>query len=102
VSSQVYNITVVPNDRGDTTPSAVVLTGVQHIPKFNRLTPDEVRIILALYRVENKNVDLVATINVPMISGDNGSVGEGEWESAKTDFEKFVTSLRIVDYGLFA
>ena len=90
------------NDRGDATPSATVLTGTQYISKFNQSTLDEVRILLALYRVEAKNVDLVVTMNVPITSEDGGGVGENGWENATKVFDEVVRSLKIVDFNLFA
>jgi Ran-interacting Mog1 protein len=101
VSCEVQSVTVIPNDRRDATPSAIVLTGVQHVRKFNSATADKVRIILALYRVERKKVDLVVTINIPMTSSDSGSVSEEGWKMAQADFQTFVTSLRIIDFDLF-
>lgn len=70
--------------------------------KFNSQTTDEVRILLALYRVPHKNVDLVMTMNVPMTSADGGAVSEDDWGSARGIFDEAARSLRIVDYGLFA
>lgn len=72
------------------------------VEKFNKKTPDEVRILLALYRVPNKKVDLVMTMNVPMASADGGASSEADWVSAKDAFDVAAKSLRIVDYGLFA
>lgn len=95
-------MTVIPNDRGDNTPSAIVLAGVQHVPKFNLTTPDEVRILMALYRVEDKQIDLVVTFNVPVLSQDDGEVGQEGWEAAKSHFDAFIQSLRIIDFDLFA
>jgi hypothetical protein len=95
-------VTVVPNDRGDDTPSAIVLRGSQRVPKFNRTTPDDVRIFMALFRVEHKEIDLVVTFNVPVMTLDRGAVGSEGLEQAESDFNKFVTSFRICDYGLFA
>lgn len=54
---------------------------------------------MALYRVKHKNVDLVVTFNIPIESEDGGAVKE---EAVQKDFENFVTSLQIVDFGLFA
>lgn len=80
----------------------MVLVGTQHIPKFNRTTSDEVRILMGLFRVERKPIDLVVTSNVPMQSEDGGAVGEDGWNAARADFDNLVRSLRIVDFGLFA
>ena len=94
--TEVWNI---PNGRGDETPSAIALRGVQHVQKFNRTTLDEVHILMAIFRVDDKNVDLVVTFNVPVPSDDN-SAHEG-LASARTEFETFVRSLRIIDFDLF-
>jgi hypothetical protein len=95
-------VKVIPNDRGDDTPSAIVLSGLQNVPKFNRTNPDEVQILMALYRVEQKHIDLVITFNIPTRSEDSGAVSPEGLATATSHFESFVQSLRIVDYGLFA
>ena len=102
-STTVHDVTTVPNDReGDATPSLTILTGTQHVRKFNRKHSDEVRIAMCIYRVQEKNIDLVVTTNVPMISDDGGAVGEQGWADAKVDFDAMIKSLKIVDFGLFA
>lgn len=98
----VHDVKVIPNDRGDDTPSAIVLSGTQNVPKFNRTTPDKVQILMALYRVEQKNIDLVVTFNIPTQSDDGGAVGTEGLDTATSHFNSFIQSLRIVDYGLFA
>ena len=96
-------VSAVPNERGDTTPSATVLEGLQHVPKFNATSADEVIIHMALFRVESKGIDLVVTFNVPFKSIDGGAVSDEDGQrKAKADFDKFVRSLCIVDFGLFA
>ncbi|KAF8969805.1 hypothetical protein BDZ97DRAFT_160880 [Flammula alnicola] len=101
-SATVESVVMIPNDRGDGTPSAIVLKGVQMVPKFNHTTPDKVQIFMALFRVESKAADLVLTFNVPVESVDGGAVDSGGLENAEADFNTFVRSLRIVDFGLFA
>jgi hypothetical protein len=101
-SSTVHTIDVIPNDRGDNTPSPVILTGVQLVSKFNRTNPDQVRILMGLFRVQNNDIDLVVTYNVPVQSEDGGAVGEQGWDAANADFCSLVSSLKIVDFGLFA
>ncbi|OSD02864.1 Mog1p/PsbP-like protein [Trametes coccinea BRFM310] len=101
--SQVVNETVdMPNDSNGSTPNPVVLYGTQTVQKFNSASADEVRILLALYRVPEKNVDLVMTMNVPMTSADGGAVSEDDWGTARDVFHVAARSLRILDYGLFA
>lgn len=101
-SHNVESTTVIPNDRGDNTPSPVVVVGTQQIKKFNRPTPDDVRIFLALYRVESKNVDLVLSMNIPLRTSDGQSVPESDQTAARQVFDTAVRSLRIIDFGLFA
>ena len=57
---------------------------------------------MALYRIENKNTDVVVTFNVPVQSEDGGAVDEPGLARARQEFETFSRSLRIVDYSLFA
>jgi hypothetical protein len=94
---------IIPNGRGgsDRTPSAIVLTGVQSVPKFRQSEPDEVRILMALYRVDWKNADLVITFNVPILVASRGGVTPEEANAADADFDTFVRGLVIVDDGLF-
>ena len=101
-TKHVNETTDVSNGSNGATPNPVVLYGTQTIQKFNSTSADEVRILLALYRVLGKNVDLVMTMNVPMVSADGGAVSEADWDQAKAAFEIAAKSLRIVDYGLFA
>ncbi|GLB35333.1 putative ran-interacting Mog1 protein [Lyophyllum shimeji] len=102
VSKTVNDIDIVPNERGDATPPAAVLSGVQEVPKFNRGIPDEVHVFMALYRVELKNIDLVVTFNVPTRSEDGGAVSAEGLATARVHFDTFVRSLQIVDFSLFA
>ncbi|KAF9483808.1 Mog1p/PsbP-like protein [Pholiota conissans] len=101
-SATIESVSVVPNDRGDETPSAIVLKGVQMVPKFNHTTPDKVEILMALFRVESKGIDLVLTFNVPFESVDEGLTNDVTVVKANADFDTFVRSLRIVDFGVFA
>ncbi|CAL1704148.1 unnamed protein product [Somion occarium] len=97
----VQDITHIPNDRGDDTPSHTVLSGRQQVTKFNRTIPDEIQIFMAVYRVEHKNVDLVLTMNIPVTSADAGAVGEGGIPAARQDFDVAARSLQILDFNLF-
>ena len=83
------------------TPAPAALYGTQHAAKYNRNTPDEVLIFLALFRVAEKNVDLVLTFNVPVATQDDGALGEQAVNTAKEQFETAVRSLKIVDMSLF-
>lgn len=101
-SAIVNAVAVIPNTRGDNTPPAIILSGVQLVPKFKLTTPDQVRVLMALFRVEDKRVDLVVTFNIPMNSqDDDGAVDEEGWNDMQIHFHAFVKSLRIVDFGLF-
>lgn len=100
-SYSVENTIIVPDDSGDETPSPVVLVGTQKVKKFNIPTPDDIRIYLALYRVESKNVDLVMSMNVPLLSSDGQTVSDKDQLAAKQVFDTAAQSLRIVDFALF-
>ncbi|KAF8874630.1 hypothetical protein CPB84DRAFT_1797299 [Gymnopilus junonius] len=101
-SAKVESVSVIPNDRGDDTPLAIVLRGEQSVQKFNYSTPDTVMILMALFRIESKSVDLVATCNVPLQAVDGGAVSNRELENVQRDFDTVVRTLRVVDFGLFA
>jgi hypothetical protein len=79
-----------------------ILRGEQLVPKFNMVEPDLVHIFMALLRVEAKNIDIVVTFNVPVKSAGGGAVGEEALKLAEKDFDSFVHSLRIIDFGLFS
>ncbi|KAJ7098130.1 hypothetical protein B0H15DRAFT_772911 [Mycena belliarum] len=100
-STGVDAVVIIPNTRDDNTPPAIRLTGVQTVPKFNLATPDQVRILMALFRVEDKHVDLVVTFNAPVVSQDDGALSEDGWAAMQLHFDAFIRSLRIVDFGLF-
>ncbi|KAJ8078569.1 hypothetical protein AAF712_001430 [Marasmius tenuissimus] len=101
-SEKVDSVSVIPNDRGDKTPSAIVLSGMQSVSKYNRTQVDEVRILMALYRVEEKPIDLVVTFNVPLTSADGGAIDAQGLKAVEQQFDTFIRSLKIVDFGLFA
>jgi hypothetical protein len=89
--------TPIARQPGDATPVPIVLTGVQYARKFNRTYEDEVRILMGLYRVEQKNTDMVVTMNIP-----SGSVVNTGGQGYQAVFEQLIRSLRIVDFDLFA
>ncbi|KAJ2930054.1 hypothetical protein H1R20_g7020, partial [Candolleomyces eurysporus] len=103
-SSTVTEVTVVPNDRGgnDKTPSAIVLKGEQLVPKFNKRTPDRVKILMAVFRVQDKNIDVVVTFNIPVEAVDGGALAAEDAAKVESDFGALVKSFRIVDFSLFA
>lgn len=102
MTSEVVSVNIIPNDRGDATPSIITLSGVQRVPKFNKTNPDEVRILMALYRVVSNGIDLVVTFNIPVISEDGGAVQGENLNQAQAQFDLFSRSLRIEDFGVFA
>ncbi|KAF8590522.1 Mog1p/PsbP-like protein [Ramaria rubella] len=80
------------------TPRPIVLHGEQEARKFNRSIADQVRVYLALYRVESKRVDVVLTVNAPLsVEGGNSQPDE----KAGQTFNDAASSLTIVDFGLF-
>ena len=103
ISHDVVDVTTIPNDRGDDDrmPSAIVLSGIQSVPKFNRSTPDEVRIFMALFRVAWKNADLVVSFNVPTRPAEGKGVTQEQFDAAQSDFDIFIRKLAIVDDRLF-
>lgn len=99
-NSRVLEIRQLSNEEGDT-PAPTVLTGTQAVRKFNSSRPDEIRVLLAVYRVSSHNIDLVLHMNVPMKTSDGGAVNEEQWLAARDAFMVATRSLRIVDFGLF-
>jgi hypothetical protein len=96
-------VEMIANSRtDDVTPHAMRLSGIQMVPKFNRETPDKVLILMALYRVTEKSVDMVVTFNVPLESEDGGAVSNEDLPSINSQFDQFTRSFRILDFGLFA
>ena len=72
------------------------------MPKFNLTTADQVRIVMAVFRVESKSVDVVVTFNIPIVSVDGGAVGNEGVARSEAHFDTFIRSFRIIDFGLFA
>lgn len=92
---------VMRNDRGDQTPSPIILHGSQRIRKFNAIAVDDVDILIALFRVNSrgKSADLVVSANIPRSS--EGSVGEERAVTITSEFNSLISSLRIIDHNLF-
>ncbi|TFK26418.1 Mog1p/PsbP-like protein [Coprinopsis marcescibilis] len=98
----VEDVILPPNDRqNDRTPSAIVLKGEQKVTKFNRTTPDSVKILMALYRVEDKATDIVVTFNIPVASTDGGAVDPTAYQVVESEFDQFTRSFKIKDFSLF-
>ena len=72
------------------------------VTKFNRTVPDNVIVMLALYRVASKNIDVVFSINIPHKMAQTDSNQEASIAVWKDTFTSAVESLQIVDYGVFA
>ena len=103
-TSSVLSI-VVPDDVTSSTtqtPSPILLDGSQRVAKFNRQIPDDVRILLAVYRFANKGVDVVLSANLPVAKESGGGLGEVEFNLARDAFMAAARSLKVVDLGLFA
>ena len=101
LSSSVESVTKTWNERGDKTPSPTVLKGTQLVRKFNSTVPDKIYILLALFRVESKNADLVLSMNIPPHTAE-GDINEDKSHQAQCDFETAVESLQIIKFDLFA
>jgi hypothetical protein len=74
-----------------------MLEGSQMAPKFNDPIHVNVHILLAVYRIPSKNVDLVLSANIPATRGTD-SVDNLD----RATFEEIAKSMRILQYGLFA
>jgi len=101
-SLEVESVAMIPSDQREHSPPAIVLKGHQMVPKFNHTTPDKVQILMALFRIESKHIDLIVTFNVPLEAVDGRAVNSQDMERVILDFDIFSRSLRIVDFGLFA
>lgn len=99
--SSVERVTRVPKGEDDSTLSPIVLQGTQLIPKLNHTTPDTVHILLAVFRIKDKNVDLVLSMNIPLATVE-GKLDDAAYQQAQLDFDTAVKSLRILNLGLFA
>ncbi|KAI0003275.1 Mog1p/PsbP-like protein [Russula compacta] len=102
VSSSVDEVNEIPNNCGDEISSIIVLRGQQGVQKFNRTAVDDVRIFVALYRLKERGVDLVLSLNFPMNTSDGVVRAEEDYNTTKETFPSIATSLRIVDFSLFA
>jgi len=72
------------------------------VTKFNRHTADNVVILVTLYRVPSKDIDVVFSINIPDRRHDLGVEQDPEIRVWKDRFLTAARSLRIIDYGVFA
>ncbi|KAG9318419.1 hypothetical protein JVU11DRAFT_510 [Chiua virens] len=92
-SNTMQEPVVIPNDRGDQTPSPIIFRGSQQIRKFNTIIPDDVEILMALFRVNSggKSADLVVTASIPR--GSEGGVGAEHAAAIVSDFNTLISSL---------
>ena len=100
VSSSVGSVTTILNNGGDKNPTPIVLKGNQLVHKFNSTVPDEILILLAIFRVASKKVDLVLSMNIPLQTA-GGEAAGAKCQEAQHDFETAVKSLHILDLDLF-
>ncbi|GBE82487.1 Mog1p/PsbP-like protein [Sparassis crispa] len=99
---EILQVEQLSQDTSHQMPAPVVLSGTQAVPKFNSTAPDRIRVLLAVYRVQSHNLDLVMTMNVPTETHDGGAVNSADWANAQDVFLVAARSLKIIDYGLFA
>jgi len=83
----------------DADASLTMATGTQRIRKFNQTEEDKVQILMAVYRLESRGVDLVLTNNVPFSKETSQSP---DINLLKQTFLEIAQSLRVVDHNLFA
>ncbi|KAI5123277.1 hypothetical protein M0805_009299 [Coniferiporia weirii] len=94
--------TAASSSSPETTPSPVLLEGSQQIAKFNSRHKDDVRVLLAVYRIARKRVDLVFSANVPLTTETGEGNNQEDVDNAKELFIAAARSLTIVDFDLFA
>ncbi|KAL9932284.1 hypothetical protein V8E36_008763 [Tilletia maclaganii] len=84
-------------------PSPILLSGTQHVKKFGKASEPAhlVRIWVALWRIEEKNIDLVMSVNAT--AGEEEATDPSQHGAElQTVFERAARTLEIRDYGLFA
>jgi hypothetical protein len=91
----------IPYNRSDEIHSITILRGRQGVKKFNRTSVDDLRIFGALYRLKERGVDLVLSLNFPMNTGDGVTRTEELCNTAKETFLSIASSLHVVDFDLF-
>ena len=92
---------IYPLNETSSNSSPIILEGEQLVPKFNRTVPDKVLILMALYRITDKNADIVLTANIPVARADGPPANIEDIQRAKRDFDIAARSLRIIDDALF-
>jgi len=104
VDSKVENVVKAQVDRTAPQPSPYLLRGTQFVRKFNRPIPDQVELLMALFRVPHKGADVVLTVNVPTRTQnpETKAIKQEEWEPITQAFYRAVETFQIVDFDLFA
>ncbi len=101
LSSSVDEVNEIPYNRDDEIPSVIILRGRQGVKKFNKASADDLRIFVALYRLKERSVDLVLSLNFPMNTNEGVTRTDEQYNTAKETFLSIATSLHVVDFSLF-
>lgn len=101
LDATVEGITPLPASQSPSISTPHTLRGIQLVPKFNRTTPDRVRIFVALFRVHEKKTDVVFSINMPLKT-EKGEFSPEQQQPVAEAFVKAANSFKIVDFSLFA
>ncbi|KAF8319274.1 Mog1p/PsbP-like protein [Clavulina sp. PMI_390] len=103
-SSSIESVEISDTTRELPQPTPYILQGSQLVRKYNRPTPDQVQILLALFRVDGHNSDIVLTLNAPVQSSNAEvkTISSGDWITIAHAFHQAVKTFTIVDFGLFA
>lgn len=80
----------------------IIANGLQRVRKFNCSEEDEVYILLAIHRLESRDVDLVLTQNIPFPKDPSKALDPNEVKKIKQEFDEMAKSLVVVDHNLFA
>jgi len=103
LSATVEDVVVfAPNRDNSSSELSAILFGYQRVRKYNQPAPDDIRVLMALYRLEQKPIDVVVTFNIPVKSSDGGAVSDEGLITIRNHFSEFTGSLQIVNYELFA
>jgi Ran-interacting Mog1 protein len=101
LSSSVDEVNEIPYNRDDQIPSVIILRGRQGVKKFNKTSVDDLRIFVALYRLKERSVDLVLSLNFPMNTSEGVTRTDEQYNTAKETFLSIAASLHVIDFSLF-
>jgi hypothetical protein len=103
-NSKIERVVEAQIERTAPQPSPYFLQGTQFVPKFNRPMPDQVEILMALFRVPDKGADVVLTVNIPTRTQNPETkvIKQEDWEPITKAFHTAIETFQIVDFGLFA